>query len=384
MSGIDVAAADLRLGDGTVELTALGHRSTAYPAGLRDALLARTGTVDGLCRLDTEVGQALALAAGDLLAELDPAAALVASSGQTVHHWVEGGRCLGSLQLGGPAWIAEHTGLPVVAGLPAGDVAAGGHAVPLSAVLDSLWLAGGEKPVAALDLGALATLTVVSPGAPTVAFATGPGTTLLDAAARLVSNGVWQLDVDGELAAQGSERPDLLAALLADAYYVTRPPKSAGTDRFTATYLRTALDGVPHVAAVDLLATLVELTAVTVAEACRAHGVRKVVASGGGVRNPVLMAALARTLGPTPLVVSDELGIPAGAKGAYVAALLGFLTWHGIPANSPAATGADGPRLLGSITPGRTPIRLPEPATEPLTGLRVRAKEPLRAGARRP
>jgi anhydro-N-acetylmuramic acid kinase len=98
----------------------------------------------------------------------------------------------------------------------------------------------------------------------------------------------------------------------------------------------------------------------------------------------VLMAALERTLGPIPLVHSDELGIPACAKGAYVAALLGFLTWHGIPANVPAATGSEGPRLLGSITPGRTPIRLPEPATVPLSGLRVHAQEPLRAAATLP
>ena len=81
-------------------------------------------------------GQAFAdVAAGYLPADL------VSSLGQTVHHWVDGRRGLGTLQLGQPAWIAEATGLPVVADLRARDVAAGGHGAPLASVLDRLWLA---------------------------------------------------------------------------------------------------------------------------------------------------------------------------------------------------------------------------------------------------
>jgi anhydro-N-acetylmuramic acid kinase len=107
---------------------------------------------------------------------------------------------------------------------------------------------------------------------------------------------------------------------------------------------------------------------VTIAEACNAHPAEQVVASGGGVRNPVLLAALARHL-KAELRTSDELGIPSDAKEAYLTALLGFLTWQGIPANP--ATGATGPRLLGSITPGREPLHLPAPAATNVTRLRV-------------
>jgi anhydro-N-acetylmuramic acid kinase len=374
LDGIDAAVVDLRLVDGTVELIPLGHRENAYPTRLRDALLAAQppGECDAgqLCRLDTEVGQAFAAAAADALADLaDGRADLVASLGQTIFHWVDGGRCLGTLQLGQPAWIAERTGLPVVADLRARDVAAGGHGAPLAALLDQLWLASVEETVAALNLGGIAGISVVGPDAPTLAFDTGPGNALLDAAARMISDGVWQQDIDGELAAQGTVRKDLLGALLADAYYVKPPPKSTGKERFHGDYLRVALDSVPHVAAVDLLATLVELTAVTVADACRGRGVGKVVASGGGVRNPVLMAALRRLLDPVPVITSDELGVPTDAKEAYLAALLGFLTWHGAATDAP--TGATGPRLLGSITPGAGPLHLPEPITTAITGLRI-------------
>jgi anhydro-N-acetylmuramic acid kinase len=381
MDGIDVAAVELRLAGGTVELDPLGHREVPYPNGLRDELLAALPpgdcTAERLCRLDTEIGQAFAAAAQGALADLmDGTADLVASLGQTIYHWVDGGRCRGTLQLGQPAWIAERTGLPVVADLRARDVAAGGHGAPLAAVLDQLWLSGADEPVAALNLGGIANITVVSEAARAIAFDTGPGNALLDAAARMVSDGVWQRDVDGELATQGTVRADLLDALLADAYYVKPPPKSTGKEHFHAGYLRAALDGVPHVPAVDLLATLVELTAVTVADACRGRGVGRVVASGGGVRNPALMAALRRTLAPVPLVTSDELGLPTDAKEAYLAALLGFLTWCGAPANCPSATGAIGSRLLGSVTPGSGPLRLPEPVTTAVTRLRVPAPQP--------
>jgi anhydro-N-acetylmuramic acid kinase len=377
MDGIDVSAVDLRLREGTVELVPLGHRAVAYPAELRDALLAAlppgTCTARELCRLDTEIGQAFATAAAEALTDLaDGRADLIASLGQTVYHWVDGGRCLGTLQLGQPAWIAEHTGLPVVADLRARDVAAGGHGAPLAAVLDQLWLAGATEPVAALNIGGIANITVVDPHSPTLAFDTGPGNALLDTAARMVSDGVWQQDVDGELAAQGSVRADLLATLLADTYYVKQPPKSTGKEHFHADYLRAAMEGLPHVPAVDLLATLVELTATTIAQACRGRAVGKVVASGGGVRNPVLMAALRRGLDPVPVVTSDELGLPTDAKEAYLAALLGFLTWCGTPADASDATGAAGPRLLGSITPGKGPLQLPDPVTTAVTRLRVR------------
>jgi anhydro-N-acetylmuramic acid kinase len=355
MDGIDAAVAELRLTGGTIELIPLAHQEITYPGELRAALLdvlaPASGTAAELCRLDAEVGTAFATVAESLHA--GHGAGLVVTLGQPVHH--EGPS---ALRLGQPTRIAERTGLPVVS-VP------GGHDV--GAALDRLWLAGSSvtgEPVAALDLGWAAGLTVVSPDRPALAFDTGPGTVLLDAAARMISDGVWQRDVDGELASQGSVRPDLLGALLADVYYVKSTPKFATTGYFHAGYLRTALEGIPYVPAVDLLATLVELTAVTVADARRAHDAGRVIVSGGGVRNPALIAALRRALHPVPVLTSDELGLPTGTKEAYAAALLGFQTWFGTP-DRPAA----------GITPGRQPLRLPDPVTTAATELRVHSSQ---------
>ncbi len=120
---------------------------------------------------------------------------------------------------------------------------------------------------------------------------------------------------------------------------------------FSAAYLDGVLAGVGEVGTQDLVATLTELTAVTVARALAAYDVTEVVASGGGTHNPALMDALRRRLGDVPLVTSDERGLPPDAKESVLWALLGWLSWHGLP-GATSATGATVPRILGRFSPG--------------------------------
>jgi anhydro-N-acetylmuramic acid kinase len=363
MDGIDAAVAGLRLVGDTVELTPLRATGVPYPehvhADLLAALPPRDCTAAKMCQLDTWVGQAFADAATQALAE-HPDLELVASLGQTIYHWVEGERCLGTLQLGQPAWIAEATGLPTVADIRARDVARGGHGAPLAAILDALWLGGrDDRTWVGLNLGGIANITVVAPGREPIAYDTGPGNALLDLTARRVG---LHRDEDGELAADGTVQEDLLELLLREPYYARPAPKSTGKELFHVGYL----DGTEHRVVEDVMATLVELTAITVADECRRHGADVVVASGGGVRNPTLMRALAGRLAPAELRVSDDFGLPSDAKEGYLTALLGFLTWQGVPANG---------RLLGSVTPGRGPLRPPPPPEIPVTKLRVEAPD---------
>jgi anhydro-N-acetylmuramic acid kinase len=373
IDGIDVAVADLRLNGDEIVLTPLGQLEVAYPDVLRAGLLAAlppaTTTAEQLTKLDTRVGQAFADTAQQALDRFGPAD-LVASLGQTVFHWVEDGHARGTLQLGQPAWIAERTGLPVVADLRARDVAAGGHGAPLASTLDRLWLrdlaeSTGQVAVA-LNIGGMANVTVVQPDGAAIAYDTGPGNALLDLAAFRTTG--RQRDENGELATGGRVDDELLERLLAEPYYAADPPKSTGKELFHAAYLDDVLGTMPPE---DLLATLTELTARTIADACIRHGARTVVASGGGVENPALMRALAAHLSDARLVTSDDLGLPRGAKEAYLTALLGWLTWHGLPANVPSATGAHASRRLGSITPGLAPLTLPRPHTATVTRLRV-------------
>ena len=363
---LDVAVVDLGLEDTNVSMETVLWRSHPWPDELREQILAvlppATTSAAALCFLDQRIGQAVADAVETTIAMLDRPPHLVVSPGQTVFHDVRDGLCLGTLQIGQPAWVAERTGLPVISDLRARDVAAGGLGAPLASTLDALWLAAPGGPRAALDLGGIAHVTIVrDEGEPVLAWDTGPATCLLDVAAARVTDGRQTRDDDGRLAGAGTVVTSLLDQLLEHPHFTVAPPVSAGREAFSAGYLDDVLGRHGEVAGPDLLATLTELTAHSVARALRPHGVTGVVVSGGGVHNPALMAALRRRLDGVRVVVSDELGIPADAKEAVMWALLGFLTWHGVPGTI-LATGTETPRVLGRITPGAEPLRLPPPA----------------------
>ncbi|MEU6405790.1 anhydro-N-acetylmuramic acid kinase [Streptomyces sp. NPDC046985] len=373
---IEAAAAELALDGDILSLRPLGHLSVRYPDEVRDLIAATlpptATTTQAVCALDTGIGRAFATAAERALHELcEGAADLVVSHGQTMHHWVEDGVVRGTLQLGQPAWIAEATGLPVVSDLRSRDVAAGGQGAPLVGMTDALLLRGLPGVPAALNLGGIANVTVLAPGAEPLAFDTGPANALMDAAVRHFTDGAAAYDKDGRRAAAGWIEGRLLDVLLDDPYYRRPPPKSTGKEHFHLPYLRRALDAAPTAEPDDVLATLARLTAVTVADACRAHAVTALVVSGGGVRNPVLMRMLAEELPGVELRSSDDLGLPSDAKEALAFAVLGFLSVHGLPGALPSATGARRATVLGSITPGRSPLRLPEPAVRAPRLLRI-------------
>ncbi len=187
---IDAAAAELDLVGDSLVLKPLGMVSEAYDGELRQALAAAlppgSTTLGEVCRLDTRIGQAFAAAAVRADRELcEGRAELVASHGQTVYHWVAEAAVHGTLQLGQPAWIAEATGLPVVADFRPRDIAAGGQGAPLVSLVDLLWLRGRPGRPVALNLGGIANLTAPDG----TAFDTGPGCALIDAAARGFSGG---------------------------------------------------------------------------------------------------------------------------------------------------------------------------------------------------
>ncbi|MET9604279.1 anhydro-N-acetylmuramic acid kinase [Streptomyces sp. NPDC006512] len=376
---IDAAAADLAFTDGgdALRLVPLGMISAPYEDTLRTALAAAlpptATTLADVCALDTRIGQAFAALAVRADRELcGSQAELIASHGQTVYHWASGGTVHGTLQLGRPAWIAEATGRPVVADFRPGDVAAGGQGAPLVSLIDLMLLRGRPGAPAALNIGGIANVTALPASGPPLAFDTGPGNALLDAAARRLAPGGPGFDEGGALAATGRVHAPLLRRLLAEPYYRLPAPKTTGKELFHPGHLDAALAGFGGLPPQDVMATLTRLTARTVADGLGPLGVTEVFASGGGTRNPVLMAALREELpADTALLDSGVLGLPAGAKEAYAFAVLGFLALHGLPGNAPACTGARGPRILGSLTPGRGPLRLPPGPAYPPASLVV-------------
>jgi anhydro-N-acetylmuramic acid kinase len=352
LDGMDAALVRLH-GPTQAELVGFVTRpySEAERSELRHALAG--GDAPSLARLHVRLAEWAAEAVEAVLAQSRvPASdvALIAFHGQTIWHepptvtW----------QLGEPAVLAERFGVRVVSNFRARDVAAGGQGAPLVPMADVLLFASADAPRVLLNLGGMANLTYVprrSQESGVLAFDTGPGVAIIDGVARQVDRR-RSFDRDGLIAAQGHPDERLLEELLADPFFAAPPPKSTGRERFGDAYAAALHARVPGP---DGVTTAVELTARSVADAVARWTPpgTEVVASGGGCHHPGLMAALARRLaenGGHELRRFDDLFFAGDAKEAVAFALLGYLTLHGQPGNVPAATGATGARVLGSVT----------------------------------
>lgn len=359
--GVDVALVDFQAEGDTLVGTVTRAGGKPYPLALRDRLVAALPPavlpMARVCELDTLLGRYFAEVA--VTAVAGEAVDLVCSHGQTVFHWVADGRTRGTLQLGQPAWIAEASGVPVLSDLRSADIAAGGQGAPLVPILDVLLLGDLSGTSAALNLGGIANMTILSGNAPPRAYDLGPANALIDASIHRMTRGRESYDQDGRRAASGTVDDGLLADLLQEPFYSLPGPKSTGKELFHADYVSAYLERHPGLDGADVIATLTALTAQVVAREIRRSGAQRVIASGGGVANPALMRALADGLPGIDWHTSDDFGAPSDTKEAIAFALIGYLSAHGIPGNVPSCTGAAGPRVLGTVTAGAMARPLP-------------------------
>ena len=354
LDGMDAALVRFR-GPTHAELVAFAHRPY-HPEErreLEEAIERQAGGARRLAQLHARLAEWAAEAVDEVLGRgRVPADQLdfIAFHGQTVWHEPP----LVTLQLGEPAELAERFGVRVVSGFRGRDLAAGGEGAPLVPLADVLLFGAESQPRILLNLGGMANLTyvprrAVDEGA--FAFDTGPGMALIDATAR-IADPALPYDRDGALAARGKVEATLLAELLADPYFAQAPPKSTGRERFGGEYAAALARRAPGA---DAVATATALTAATVTDALRRWTPPgcEVVASGGGCHHPVLWGALEQRLQAEGRALTrfDQLFFSGDAKEAVAFALLGYLTLHGQPGNLPAATGARGRRVLGTVTP---------------------------------
>lgn len=336
-----------------------------YDDELRRALrrCAASGGLADVARLDMAVGESFAEAALALLEEaaVEPDRLLcIGSHGQTLLHLPEPARAGGrdvraSLQVGEPAVIAARTGVTTVADFRRRDLAEGGQGAPLVPLLDHRLLTDERRGRVALNLGGIANVTGLPPAArleDVLAFDSGPANVLLDEAARRRGLDGW--DEGGSLALAGSVDEGLLARLLEHEFYRRPPPKSADLGDFLGAYAEACWEA-EELSLADLLRTLAELTAATVADAIGGwvaprQPVDEVVVSGGGAHNAAVTGALQRRLeGPTVVPFEDVAGFPGDAKEAVAFALLAVETLAGRTGNVPSATGARRAAVLGKI-----------------------------------
>lgn len=354
--GIDAALVRFADDDARARPELLLGRTLPWDAGLRARLVAlgqqaATLTLDEVGELDVRIGGAFADAANAVIVQSGihrDAISAIGSHGQTLRHRPHGDTPF-TLQLGDPSSIAEHCGVRVVADFRRRDVAAGGHGAPLVPAFHAATLHSGTEDRAVLNLGGIANFTLLPARGDVRGFDTGPANGLMDAwCLRHTGQGY---DEDGRFAAAGRVDAGLLARLLDEPWLALPPPKSTGRDQFHLDWVASKLHGAE--APADVQATLLALTARSVANALQATQphTRRVITCGGGVRNPMLMAALAEAM-PGIVIESSALhGLDPDFVEAMAFAWLARETLAGRPGNLPAVTGATGLRVLGAVYP---------------------------------
>jgi anhydro-N-acetylmuramic acid kinase len=330
-----------------------------YPPRIREAIL-RIAQSDGqialdeLGALDVLIGRSFADAAIELLHQQGVKASRIralGSHGQTIRHRPLQAGAPYTLQIGDANVIAEQTGILTVADFRRRDVAAGGHGAPLAPVFHAAMLGRSSRARVVLNLGGIANITILSGASkqPIRGFDTGPASCLLDAWTERHLD--QPFDVDGAFAASGRVDPTLLARLLDEPYFGTPPPKSTGREVFHLSWLQDHLRGLV-LAPRDVQATLLALSAESIAAAIRTHapGTREVFACGGGVHNPVLMAALNAALSPVPVTSVATVGIDPDFVEAMTFAWLAHQRLENRAVRDvPSVTGASAARVLGGI-----------------------------------
>jgi anhydro-N-acetylmuramic acid kinase len=377
--GINVALVQLPTrGRGRPRYTLLAHAEYAFPAPVRRAILemmnAELARVAELARLNFLLGELYAEAVAKTARKHRVKLDLVGCHGQTLYHQGVAQRFLGrklavTWQTGEGAVIAARLGVPVVSDFRPADMAAGGKGAPLVPFLDYFLYRDQRAARIAQNIGGIGNLTAIPAGASpgeVFAFDTGPGNMVIDAVMEELFD--KRYDRNGKIAASGRVLDGVVGKLMRAPFFRQKPPRTAGREEFGREYVHRFLQICRGASKPDVVATATALTARSIADAIqrfvlprfvvprtaarRKRAGRHMIVSGGGAKNPTLMAMLrdAVTALGFKLHFSDEFGLPAEAKEAVAFALLAHETWHRRPSNVPSATGAKRAAILGKIS----------------------------------
>jgi len=351
LDGVDAVLAEIGPAD---QIRLVRSHYLPYADGLRAQLLAlHTPQADEIHLAAVAANELARLYAEAVSALLDGIAAdsvrAIGCHGQTLRHRPADGY---TLQIGNAALLAELSGIAVVADFRSRDIAAGGQGAPLVPAFHAQVLRHPAIHRVIANIGGIANITDLPADGLVRGWDTGPGNMLLDA--WIKRHRGENYDRDGAWAASGAVHPGLLTALASHPYLKLSPPKSAGREQFNLDWLDATLGSLTQtIAPVDVQATLLEFTALSLADAvsleCGSAG--ELYVCGGGAHNGALMQRINARLPSVRVTTTTALGIDPDWVEALAFAWLARQTLHHAAGNLPSVTGARGARVLGAIYP---------------------------------
>ncbi|MBQ0798115.1 MAG: anhydro-N-acetylmuramic acid kinase [Porticoccaceae bacterium] len=379
MDGIDAALVEFGGDDKSKQIRVVSTLSHPITETLRTALLdlslpgrgvAGQDRIDLMGSVDAQLGELLANAVNSLLLKASMASTqitAIGSHGQTIRHRPPGASSEPplpfTLQIGDPNRIAAHTGISTVADFRRRDIALGGHGAPLVPAFHRAAFRDAEHHRVIVNIGGISNITclpaqglVSGPVSGPVSgivtgFDTGPGNGLLDA--WINRHRGLAYDDGGQWAASHIPHPDLLAHLKQHNFFNQPPPKSTGREDFNLDWLDRQLENFVDIDTGSVQATLLALTAESIAEAIAKTSklATEIYICGGGALNTALMDALKTLLAPAKVASTSALGIDPEWVEAAAFAWLARQTLARLPGSLAEVTGATKAEILGAIYP---------------------------------
>ncbi len=354
LDGVDAVVVDLSSNQPQLIASHIEPYGDRLRTSLRTLCQPGNNEIDRMGEIDRQVAITFATACQRVLelAHMESQqVTAIGSHGQTIRHRPDAVNPF-TLQIGDPNTIVELTGITTVADFRRRDMAVGGQGAPLVPALHQTFFQQPGKKRIILNLGGIANITGLPDTAaqPVIGYDTGPANTLLDR--WIEKHQDVRLDQKGEWARSGQIDHGLLDELLADPYFQLPAPKSTGREYFTLDWLQERLAN--HLtSAVDVQTTLVELSAVTIAQAITGEGYAQgeILLCGGGTHNHYLLERLGIHLPAASIQSTSSYGVDPDWIEAITFAWLAKRTLGGLNGNLASVTGAARNVVLGGIYP---------------------------------
>ena len=365
LDGVDVVLCDITGKDEDTQVQQLNFKTYEIPEYLRDKIRKCCSRelvpVELICSLNFELGQLFAETVKKLCEESSvnlEDIAFIASHGQTIFHIPKAfsDYIPSTLQIGEAAIIANECRTTVISNFRVMDMAVGGEGAPLVPYSEYLLYADKNQAVALQNIGGIGNVTFLPKKGDftkVIAFDTGPGNMMIDAAVQKLYG--KKFDKNGEYASKGKLIPQLAEELKKHPYFALDIPKTTGREMFGEHYTYALLEKYQDYSKNDIIFTLTWFTAYSIAYHYKKyfihhHNLDKCIIAGGGAYNDCLINLIKRELPEIEILIQEELGYSSEAKEAIAFVILGNQTYHMRPSNVPSATGARKSVILGQIT----------------------------------
>lgn len=374
VDGVDAALVEISGTDSEPKVKLLAFENKPYPPQVREKIFSlftpANATVDKVGYMNFLLGEIYAKSALSVIEkagmkpeEID----VIGSHGQTIWHAPipespDGIPVAYTVQIGEGSVIAERTGILTVSDFRVADMAAGGQGAPLVPFSEYLLYRRERETILLQNIGGIGNMTVMPAGAKprdVFAFDTGPGNMIIDAVISAVTGGEKTYDAGGETAAKGRVCNALLDILKEEPYYRQPLPKTTGREHFGVQYTEKILSWWKEnpIPVEDLLATVTDLTAYSIADAYERYVLPKyraseIIVGGGGSYNATLLRFMKERFAPHGVAVrtQEDLGLSSDAKEAVAFALMADCCMRGKANTLPSVTGAEHPAVMGKIS----------------------------------